>query len=135
MSNHLSYVIGIVVISCNRPLAIQRSLNGMLKYRPSSKQFPIVVSQDCGDVKTAQAISKFGNTVRHIRQPDLSEPDVPANMKQFAGYYKIARHFKWALTQMFEKMGYNTVLIVEDDLDIGNFLVGSCLHYLMVVLQ
>lgn len=114
-----SYTIGIVVISCNRPDAITRSVTGLLKYRPSAKQFPIVVSQDCGHEETARAISAFGNNVHHIKQPDLSEPDVPINMKRFTGYYKISRHFKWALGQMFDQIGYETVLIVEDDLDIG----------------
>jgi alpha-1,3-mannosyl-glycoprotein beta-1,2-N-acetylglucosaminyltransferase len=115
-----SYTIAIVVISCNRPDAITRSLNGLLKHRPSAKQFPIVVSQDCGHEETAKAISVFSSEVRHIKQPDLSEPsDVPANMRHFMGYYKISRHFKWALGQMFDQMGYDTVLIVEDDLDIG----------------
>ena len=119
-----SYTIGIVVISCNRPDAITRSLKSLLKYRPSAKQFPIVVSQDCGHEETAKAISAFSSDVRHIKQPDLSTPDVPANMRRFTGYYKISRHFKWALGQMFDQMGHDAVLIVEDDLDIG-----MCLHY------
>jgi alpha-1,3-mannosyl-glycoprotein beta-1,2-N-acetylglucosaminyltransferase len=118
----LSYTIAVVVISCNRPDAITRSLNSLLKYRPSAKQFPIVVSQDCGHEETAKAISAFSEDVRHIKQPDLSEPDVPPNMRRFKGYYKISRHFKWALGQMFDELGYDTVLIVEDDLDIGRHL-------------
>ena len=77
------------------------------------------MSQDCGHEETAKAISAFGKEVLHIKQPDLLAPDVPANMKRFTGYYKISRHFKWALGQMFDKMGYDSVLIVEDDLDIG----------------
>ena len=119
----ISYTIGVVVISCNRPDAITRSLTSLLKYRPSAQQFPIVVSQDCGHQETSKAISVFGDKVRHIKQPDLSEPNVPANMRHFTGYYKISRHFKWALGQMFDEMGYDTVLIVEDDLDIGMYLL------------
>ncbi|XP_028402918.1 alpha-1,3-mannosyl-glycoprotein 2-beta-N-acetylglucosaminyltransferase-like isoform X2 [Dendronephthya gigantea] len=114
-----SYTIGILVIACNRPDAIKRALNSLLKYRPSPKQFPIVVSQDCGHEETSQAISAFATAVNHIKQPDLSEPEVPPNMRRFTGYYKISRHFKWALSQMFDKIGYDTVLIVEDDLDIA----------------
>ena len=29
------------------------------------------------------------------------------------GYYKIARHYKWALTQVFEEMNHDYVIIVE----------------------
>lgn len=107
------------MIACNRPDAIKRCLNGLLKYRPSSDQFPIVVSQDCGDATTAEAIRAYGNKVKHIKQPDLSNINVPDNMRRFQGYYKISRHYKWALGQLFDQMSYDTVLIVEDDLDIG----------------
>ena len=29
------------------------------------------------------------------------------------GYYKISRHYKWALTQIFDEMKYEYVIIVE----------------------
>ncbi|XP_065884619.1 alpha-1,3-mannosyl-glycoprotein 2-beta-N-acetylglucosaminyltransferase-like isoform X2 [Dysidea avara] len=106
--------IGVVVIACNRP-SVGRALDLLLKYRPSAQQFPIVVSQDCGHVETAEVISRYGDKVTHIK-PDLSEIH-PGNL---GGYYKISRHFKWALTQMFEVMNYNYVVIVEDDLDIAS---------------
>ena len=114
-----AYKIAVLVISCNRPDAVTRCLDGLLKYRPSAKQFPIIVSQDCGDAETAQTISNYGNKVKHISQPDLSHISIPGNMRRFEGYYKIARHYKFALGQIFDQMFYDTVLIVEDDLDIG----------------
>ena len=46
------------------------------------------------------------------------------------GYYKIARHYKWALNQLFNVFNYDTVIIVEDDLDISPdfFDYFSALH-------
>ena len=35
------------------------------------------------------------------------------NRKAEIGYYKIARHYKWALTQVFEKMNSQYAIIVE----------------------
>ena len=35
----------------------------------------------------------------------------------FQGYFKIARHYGWALNQMFNEFGFNQVIVVEDDLD------------------
>lgn len=29
------------------------------------------------------------------------------------GYYKIARHYKWALSQVFEVYGYRVAIVVE----------------------
>ena len=37
------------------------------RHRPSAERFPIIVSQDCGDVATADAIAKYGDKVTHIK--------------------------------------------------------------------
>lgn len=113
------FVAAVLVMACNRP-TVKRCLDLLIKYRPSVKEFPIVVSQDCGDAATANVIRSYGNQVSFIQQPDLSDVrDVPANMRGMMGYFKISRHYKWALGQVFDNMGYDTVLIVEDDLDIA----------------
>lgn len=109
----------ILVIACNRPTAVKRCLDLLLQHRPSAKQFPIIVSQDCGHQETADVIASHGSKVTHIKQPDLSE--VQGAQHHMMGYYKISRHYKWALGQAFDSMGHDTVIIVEDDLDIGEF--------------
>lgn len=115
------FVAAVLVIACNRP-TVKRCLDLLLEYRPSAKQFPIVVSQDCGHEPTANVIRSYGSQVSFIQQPDLSEVQgVPSNVRSMMGYYKISRHYKWALGQAFDTLGYDTVLIVEDDLDIGKF--------------
>ena len=115
------FIAAVLVIACNRP-TVKRCLDLLLKYRPSAKQFPIIVSQDCGHEETADVIASYGDQVTHIKQPDLSEVQgIPSNMKSMMGYYKISRHYKWALGQAFDAMGHDTVIIVEDDLDVGKF--------------
>ena len=55
------------------------------------------------------------------QQPDQSAPDIPAsernmrNRKAEDGYFRISRHFKWALTQTFDVMNYENVIIVEGE--------------------
>ena len=90
------------------------------RYRPSAGLFPVIVSQDCGHLPTAQAIATYGSRVTHIKHPDLSEPVIPAERRKalksssaLKGYFKISRHYKWALTQIFDEMGYENVIIVE----------------------
>ena len=111
-------VAAILVIACNRP-TVKRCLDLLLQHRPSAKQFPIIVSQDCGHQETADVIASYGNKVAHIKQPDLSEVQGVAH--HMMGYYKISRHYKWALGQAFGVMGHDAVIIVEDDLDVGEF--------------
>lgn len=47
-----------------------------------------------------------------MRQPDQSDIFVLPKEKKFKGYYKIARHYGWALNTTF-KAGFEYVIIVE----------------------
>jgi len=59
-------VIAVLVFVCDRP-TIKRSLDQLMKYRPSDKQFPIIVSQDCGShPATTSVIKSYGNLLTHI---------------------------------------------------------------------
>ncbi|MPC23085.1 Alpha-1,3-mannosyl-glycoprotein 2-beta-N-acetylglucosaminyltransferase [Portunus trituberculatus] len=112
-------VLPVLLIACNRDAAVRRSLDLLLKYRPSQERFPIVVSQDCGHRPTREAIESYGDKVTLIQHPDLSDIEVPLKERKFKGYFLIARHYRWALNQMFQKFEYEAVIIVEDDLDIA----------------
>ncbi|XP_069103242.1 alpha-1,3-mannosyl-glycoprotein 2-beta-N-acetylglucosaminyltransferase-like isoform X2 [Argopecten irradians] len=115
-----SVVLPILMIACNR-VTVSRSLDQLLKYRTSPERFPIIVSQDCGHQATAEVIQKYvaSDNVIHIQQPDLSDIELPWPKKKFSGYYKIARHYKWALNQIFHHFNHSAVIIVEDDLDVS----------------
>lgn len=108
----------VLVFACNRP-TIKRNLDQLIKYRPDEQSFPIVVSQDCGHEPTRNLIQSYGTQLTLIQHPDLSDIKLVGKTKKFKGYYKISRHYKWALSQVFETLNYQTVIIVEDDLDIA----------------
>lgn len=111
-------VIPILVIACDR-VTIKRSLDRLIQYRPSAELYPIIVSQDCGHAETARVIDSYGDQVTHISQPDLSDIRVRPEHRKFQGYYKIARHYRWALNQVFNTFSQSTVVIVEDDLEVA----------------
>ncbi|KAM9306300.1 alpha-1,3-mannosyl-glycoprotein 2-beta-N-acetylglucosaminyltransferase b [Pholidichthys leucotaenia] len=111
-------VIPILVIACDR-VTVKRSLNKLIQYRPSAELYPIIVSQDCGHAETARVIDSYGDQVTHISQPDLSDIRVRPEHRKFQGYYKIARHYRWALNQVFNTFFHSTVVIVEDDLEVA----------------
>lgn len=112
-------VLPILLIACNREAAVRRSLDLLIKYRKNPQQFPIIVSQDCGHRATRETIQSYGDQVTLIQQPDLSTIDVPTKERKFKGYFLIARHYKWALDQIFHAQDHEAVIIVEDDLDIA----------------
>lgn len=110
-------VIPILVIACNR-VTVRRCLDKLLQHRPSAELHPIIVSQDCGHAETAEVIRSYGNQVTHLQQPDLSVIPVRPQHKKFQGYYKISRHYRWALNQVFKTLSHSSVVIVEDDLEV-----------------
>ncbi|KAM9851869.1 alpha-1,3-mannosyl-glycoprotein 2-beta-N-acetylglucosaminyltransferase a [Aulostomus maculatus] len=111
-------VIPILVIACNR-VTVRRCLDKLLQYRPSAELYPIIVSQDCGHAETADVIRSYGDQITHLTQPDLSDIAVRPEHKKFQGYYKISRHYRWALNQVFKTMSHSSAVIVEDDLEVA----------------
>jgi len=111
-------VIPLLLFSCNRP-TVNRALDLLLTYRPNKEQFPIIVTQDCGHKDTQAVIESYGDQIIFIQQPDLSEPVIPPKEKKFKGYFKIARHYGWALNKTFVDMAFDQVIVVEDDLEIS----------------
>ncbi|XP_063371063.1 alpha-1,3-mannosyl-glycoprotein 2-beta-N-acetylglucosaminyltransferase-like [Cydia amplana] len=114
-------VLPVLVIACDR-VTVKRCLDNLIKFRPSKDTFPIIVSQDCGHNATYQVIKSFTDadpSITVVRQPDLSEIPLERTNIKYKGYYKIARHFKFALNHVFKTLGHEAVIIVEDDLDIS----------------
>uniref|UniRef100_A0A8C9MDX5 Alpha-1,3-mannosyl-glycoprotein 2-beta-N-acetylglucosaminyltransferase n=1 Tax=Serinus canaria TaxID=9135 RepID=A0A8C9MDX5_SERCA len=111
-------VIPVLVLACDRS-SVRRCLDKILRYRPSARRFPVIVSQDCGHAETAAVIASYGAAVAHIRQPDLSDVAVPPEHRKFQGYYKISRHYRWALGQVFRTFRYRAAIVVEDDLEVA----------------
>ncbi|KXJ72813.1 hypothetical protein RP20_CCG017197 [Aedes albopictus] len=112
-----SPVIPVLVFACNR-LSVNRCLDDLIKHRPRADQFPIIVSQDCDDEPTRNMILSYKENVTLIRQPDQSDITVLPKEKKYKGYYKISRHYGWALKTVF-RQGFESVIIVEDDLSIA----------------
>lgn len=105
--------IPILVIACKRPEYLSRCLDSVLKYRPMTAEtfFPIIVSQDCNTDSVSSLLnSKYSSSVIRIMQPNLSP---------LHGYEAIARHYKWALDQVFTKLGFESVIILEEDMEVS----------------
>ena len=104
-------IIPILVFSCNR-VTVNKALDLLISYRPSKEQYPIIVTQDCNHEQTRNVIQSYGDQIIYIQQPDQSDPVLPEKEKKFKGYFKIARHYGWALNQTFMEMGFDQVTSV-----------------------
>ncbi|XP_020683561.1 alpha-1,3-mannosyl-glycoprotein 2-beta-N-acetylglucosaminyltransferase-like [Dendrobium catenatum] len=108
----------VVIMACNRPDYLERTIESVLKYQRSvPSKFPIFVSQDGTnpDVKS-KALSY--NQIGHMQHLDL-QPVNPERPGEIIAYYKIARHYKWALDELFLKKNFSRVIVLEDDMEIA----------------
>eukprot|EP00035_Acanthoeca_spectabilis_P016383 m.333579 g.333579 ORF g.333579 m.333579 type:complete len:581 (-) comp16522_c0_seq8:633-2375(-) len=119
--------IPVLMLTCNR-VSVRRALDLIVKYRWSPQKFPIFLSQDCEGsphhAKTKAVLESYvadhGATLYH--QDNTTDPlqGRPRKEKKWSGYYKIARHYKFALDKVFSHPAkYDSVIIVEDDLDVA----------------
>ncbi|ODM99389.1 Alpha-1,3-mannosyl-glycoprotein 2-beta-N-acetylglucosaminyltransferase, partial [Orchesella cincta] len=130
-SNSENISIAVLVLVCNR-ITITRTLDQLLKYRPSVERFPIVVSHDCGEMgnEVKEILDEqYGKNISHhitvrnaLKHPNYQKiksklANVPLHMRP---YYHIAEHYGWALGQVFNSLAFDNVIIVEDDLDIAS---------------
>ncbi|KAL3285708.1 hypothetical protein HHI36_000238 [Cryptolaemus montrouzieri] len=115
--DNIEWKIPVLVFACNR-ISISKCLDKLILYRPNPDKFPIIVSQDCNHQETTDVIKKYDQVIL-IQQPDQSDIQVPPKEKKFKGYFKIARHYGWALNQMFFNFNFSTIIVVEDDLEVA----------------
>ena len=57
--------IAVLMIACNR-VEVARALDQLFKYRPSDS-FPVILSQDCGDERTAHVIDTYEDRLIHLQ--------------------------------------------------------------------
>jgi alpha-1,3-mannosyl-glycoprotein beta-1,2-N-acetylglucosaminyltransferase len=108
-------------MSATRSAAVKNHLTQLLKYRPNSNKFPIIISQDGDNSEVTSTINEFVNEtaqIYFIHHKERTGLDSPAR-KSAKNYFFIAQHYKFALDKVFNEYGYKTVIITEDDLDLS----------------
>ncbi|KAF8696600.1 hypothetical protein HU200_036213 [Digitaria exilis] len=111
-------VSAVVIMACNRPDYLERTVESILKYQTSvASKFPLFISQDGtnGAVKKKALDYKQITYMQHV---DL-EPVRTERPGELTAYYKIAKHYKWALDELFIKHNFARVIILEDDMEIA----------------
>uniref|UniRef100_A0A5K3FL46 Alpha-1,3-mannosyl-glycoprotein 2-beta-N-acetylglucosaminyltransferase n=1 Tax=Mesocestoides corti TaxID=53468 RepID=A0A5K3FL46_MESCO len=115
-------IIPVLMLACDR-IGINRSLSRLIEYRrkyPDGPQrFPIYVSQDCNDENVLALLKLYDEQITVLNQPDHSEIVLQHHNVNFQGYYRIARNYKWSLSQVLDERNYELVIVMEDDLDVA----------------
>ncbi|KAL9390949.1 hypothetical protein Peur_014869 [Populus x canadensis] len=111
-------VAAVVIMACNRVDYLQRTIESILKYQSSvASKYPLFVSQDGSDPNVRSKAMSY-DQLMYIQHLD-SEPVQTERPGELIAYYKIARHYKWAMDQLFYKHNFSRVIILEDDMEIA----------------
>ncbi|XP_042509610.1 alpha-1,3-mannosyl-glycoprotein 2-beta-N-acetylglucosaminyltransferase [Macadamia integrifolia] len=111
-------IAAVVVMACNRPDYLERTIESILKYQNSvALKFPLFVSQD-GSNEMVKSKALSYNQLTYMQHLDL-RPVQTERPGELIAYYKIASHYKWALDELFYKHNFSRVIILEDDMEIA----------------
>lgn len=106
----------LMVLACCRPAYLRRALESIERAGRDPVQFPEFVAIDGEDqqvIGVAKEKAGEGGVLVHSRRGELAEA------RRGGSYGLIATHYKWALEEIFEVMGYERVLVVEDDVEVS----------------
>ncbi|XP_026662005.2 alpha-1,3-mannosyl-glycoprotein 2-beta-N-acetylglucosaminyltransferase-like isoform X3 [Phoenix dactylifera] len=105
-------VAAVVIMACNRPDYLQRTIQSVLKYQTSvASKFPLFVSQD-GTNRDVKNMALSFKQLTYLQHLDFT-PVHTERPGELIAYYKIARHYKWALDELFIKHNFSRVIILE----------------------
>lgn len=101
----------ILVLTHNRPKLLERMLTSLLTVR-GVRRDRIFIAQDGHDPEVLNVVRKFGLKVDIHENPRVNGPPWKV------GAVKIARHYKWSFSRMFDMFDTETpaAIVVEDDL-------------------
>ncbi|KAH9654781.1 alpha-1,3-mannosyl-glycoprotein 2-beta-N-acetylglucosaminyltransferase [Citrus sinensis] len=111
-------VAAVVIMACNRANYLERTINSVFKYQGSvASKYPLFVSQDGSNPQVKSKALSY-DKLTYMQHLDF-EPVHVDNPGELTAYYKIARHYKWALDNLFYKHNFSRVIILEDDMEIA----------------
>ncbi|CAA7410685.1 unnamed protein product [Spirodela intermedia] len=111
-------IAAVVIMACNRPDYLERTIQSILKYHRSvASKFPLFISQD-GTNQGVKSKALSYNQITYMQHLDFG-PVHPERPGELIAYYKIASHYKWALDELFFKHNFSRVVILEDDMEIA----------------
>ncbi|CAB3399781.1 unnamed protein product [Caenorhabditis bovis] len=110
------FIAHVLVFCSMRPDALRNHLSQLLRQRPTSSSYKIVISQDGNNGAVRHVANKFKEDFKNVSYIQHER----VKTKKGNNYPAISAHYKWALDKVFFEMNAEHVIVTEDDLDIGN---------------
>lgn len=91
----------LLIVASNRPQYLRRSLAAVARHiPPPNEAWPVIISEDGIEPPVATEVEEFkgvmkGRYISHIHYADRRKEGSNDD-----GYFRLARHYKWALDQV-----------------------------------
>jgi len=111
----------VLVFACDRPAYLGRALGSIFRNEDEPGR-RIFVSQDGTDESVSAVVRQFGSPVEHLSftGPVRTEDNIRyKNDPSSIGFFRIAQHYGWAFRELFDNRGLESLIILEDDLEIS----------------
>lgn len=121
--------IGIALITCKRPLNLQRAMTSLLQHRGTTpaemNKFPIVISQDGYEAQLTDLIQeKYVRTglayhLHHQYDENAMQIATRHGGKSSLIHVRIAQHLGFVMENMFDVFKFKQAIFLEEDLEVA----------------
>lgn len=121
----------LLVVASNRPQYLQRCLASVVQHHPR-KDVPVLVSEDGNEAAVRLVVDEartafLAQLPAEIKENEKAHLEMlhvhfapPAGSYYENGYFRLAAHYKWALTQAFAAdVAIQRVIVLEEDLQVA----------------
>lgn len=114
----------VVIVACNRVEYLRRTVRSVDAVRAAepgaAAKFPLFIAQDGdhdGVKRLAASVSSRYHYVQHLEET----PPKTRTRERWddAAYYRISAHYRFALSKLFDGLGYPRVIVLEDDMELA----------------
>ncbi|CAI5465297.1 unnamed protein product, partial [Closterium sp. Yama58-4] len=111
-------VAAVVIMACNRVDYLDRTIKSvLLHHKGADSKFPLFISQD-GTNAGVKERAKQAHQFTYLQHIETAPPRMN-NAGENIAYYRIAEHYKFALTELFDRRQFPRVIILEDDMELA----------------
>lgn len=114
----------VAIVSCKRPKYLERAMRSVLAATRNPTEFPIVISQDGFHTSMTQLVEEFVEEgvafhLRHTHEANAHDIASKLGIEGGQGYVYIAQHFGFIMRTLFDDIGFQRVIFLEEDLEVS----------------
>ncbi|CAK9073014.1 unnamed protein product [Durusdinium trenchii] len=109
-----SSVCPVLLITHQRAGYLQRALQSIFEHRVRPETNPVIASQDGDNADVRSVLQKYEATGQLKFLQFSPKTFMPT------GYQRLCAHYGWAFSQIFDVLGYEQAIVLEEDLEIAS---------------